>query len=288
MIESPTFALALAKPWTQAVAEFMAAVAVPSCAAREPGILAAAMVIAALVRAREGDAAQLAQLLERHLPGQLPQWRQVLTDDDLIAELERGETLLTMTTMSGCEAARDWKRVQQFGLRWSTTVTPLVPAMERSTLTCLVVTKLAFYNYALARILFDRLPVAESVKNLQEAKMACVIGKVTQALSESARLALADLHHGNRRTMVKPVLDEIIAHLNTLPPKNAARVLLRKQFPDLFAHLHNRNRKVIAWVLFTLSLGVVITLVVAIKLPPAMGLAVVVAIGFGLWRRSVR
>ncbi len=285
--------------WGQQLNNLHKAVAMPSCADREPAILAAFMSLAALVRSGAGDAQQFAQLLERHLPGERPQWREVIQDEDFTAELARGEKNLITTTLQGCIDKRDWARVQRFACCWLAAVDSPLPESDALALMRFVVTHVAVYDHDTAKELFtkiaDRYPlIAQLQQDDREVKIAFAVGKAMSSLSLAARCYLCELMHSysgqSHVGLGLPTTaeqQEITQYIKKLPANHVVSILLRKRFPHEFGHIKKNTNHIIALTLFVLSTTGVTVLWVVNAWPPAMGVAIVGAIGFGLWRKTL-
>jgi len=273
--------------WERAVSVMMDAVGQPSCAMRTAAILAASSQLAAIVRNNQVYANHMSQLFKRYLPGDQSQWRVVLTDDDLFAEISSGNLSLTTTTLGGCFGVRDWARLQVFSARWLALEMKDLSSPEMVSFTRTLIIWLAPYDYKLAQRLTDALPISFRRKDDQEIDSRLALGQELASFPLSCRkylceLLLGDKHFGQASAVLQR---ESFIWLRKLPRDSQLRLLVGRRFPEKFGSLEDRYDGMIMTVILIICVCVAVPIWIKLQLPlPPLGIIAVAM--FFAWIRN--
>lgn len=224
-------------PWQRGLSELDAAAAQRSGPLREAAVMAAFRQLAGLVTAGQGNPATLALLLARYLPAGRQVWRHIFTDDDLLAELRRGESELAGHTLRGCFEIGDWQRLRGFAERWMELDADELQSGDAVALTRVLAVWLAPFDYVLADRLVGYLPMHLRRSVDHELDTLLAVGRDLKEFPESSRAYLCALLAGHEPADDEQVRWRTGALLSQLAPDALARRVLEQRCAGHFAGL---------------------------------------------------
>lgn len=224
-------------PWDRAVADLEIAAGQPSGPLRDEALTVVFRRLARLVTERRGGADALVALLNRHLPVGRVVWRHIFSDDDLLAELRRGESELAGHTLRGCFEAGDWQRLRTFAERWMELDADELQAGDAIALTRVLAVWLAPFEYTLADRLVGYLPMRLRREADHELDTLLAVGRDLVKLPEASRAYLCALLAGHLLPGGEDLRWRTGALLSQLAPDALARRVLEQRAAGHFAGL---------------------------------------------------
>ena len=224
-------------PWDRAVSDLEMAAGQPSGALRDQALTAVFRRLARLVTGHQGSAAALVLLLDRHLPASRLAWRHIFSDDDLLAELRRGESELAGHTLRGCFEVGDWQRLRAFAERWMELDADELQYGDAIALTRVLAVWLAPFDYALADRLVGYLPMRLRRTADHELDTLLAVGRDLVRLPEPSRAYVCVLLAGHEPSGDEELRWRTGALLSQLAPDALALRVLEQRAAGHFAGL---------------------------------------------------